>query len=32
MDTDEQEDTYEPLVQERNRDAAEESVHCVCDT
>ena len=31
MDTDEQEDTYEPLVQERDRDTAEESLHCVRD-
>ena len=29
MDTDEQEDTYEPIVQARDREAAEEPIHCM---
>ena len=31
MDTGEQKDTYEPLVQERDRDTEKESLHCVRD-
>ena len=31
MGTDEQEDTYEPIVQARDREAAEEPIHCVSD-
>ena len=29
MDTDEQEDTYEPIVQARDREAAEKPIHCM---